>query len=165
MRGDSAPPTPRLHEDSPSPNNAPKASYSQTEPKAHSGPRAESSALYFLCYHQALSAQCSLSICTRPARSGMRASRGGGRAWRLRHVWPQQPRTPSAQGRQVTPRASEIMPLSQDLKDKQMPQTEKQRPVGTHMPSERRLGGAGCLVGPGPRGPGVAHGREPSMHL
>lgn len=103
-------------------------------------PRAESSALPFLSHHHA---PCSLSICTRPAQSGMRASGGGGRAWRPRHVWPQRPHTPRAQGHRATPRASGVMPLSQDLKDKWRPQRSRDQCGHTCQARRRGPGGAG----------------------
>lgn len=103
-------------------------------------PRAESSALPFLSHHHA---PCSLSICTRPAQSGMRASGGGGRAWRPRHVWPQRPHTPRAQGHRATPRASGVTPLSQDLKDKWRPQRSRDQCGHTCQARRRGPGGAG----------------------
>lgn len=115
-------------------------------------PRAESSALPLLSHHHA---PCSLSICTRPAQSGMRASGGGGRAWRPRHVWPQRPHTPRAQGHRATPRASGVTPLSQDLKDKWRPQRSRDQCGHTCQARRRGPGVLGCLVRPAPRARGA----------
>lgn len=164
-------PTPTDAGAPPHPESAPTDAQAPPRPicaDGHPGPppRAESSALPLLSHHHA---PCSLSICTRPAQSGMRASGGGGRAWRPRHVWPQRPHTPRAQGHRATPRASGVTPLSQDLKDKWRPQRSRDQCGHTCQARRRGPGGAGVPGQASAQGtwglPGVALGREPSVHL